>query len=89
MWNTDEALMNSHNRCKELSEKDLRELFAKSDEITKANLRHDARYGLNHEKLFWRSGYVQASPKLDRESIWLFHRRIDEARATQLGLKIV
>lgn len=80
--------MNTHNRCKELSEKDLRELFAKSDEITQANLRHDARYGVAYEKFGWKSGFTKASPRLDRESIWNFHRAQDESKATQLGLKI-
>lgn len=69
--------MTTHNRCKELSEKDLRELFAKSDEITKANLRHDARYGIAYEKFGWRSGYVKASPDMQREKIWLWHRHLE------------
>lgn len=42
--------------------------------ITAANLRHDRLYGRNYEQFGWRSGFVPASPKRDRDSIWQWHR---------------
>lgn len=46
-----------------------------------ANLRHDLKYGFQYERITWRSAYEIASPKLDPESIWSHHRRLEEARA--------
>lgn len=81
--------MTTHNRCKELSEKDLRELFAQREEITRANELHDRKYGVAHEKVGWRSFYQPCARSLEREEIWRHHRLLDEEKATQLGLKIV
>lgn len=50
------------------------ELRLKEMEIMDANRRHDSKYGITYEKFGWRIGFEPAAPKLDRESIWNWHR---------------
>lgn len=51
-------------------------LLAQEAFVNEANRRHDAKYGQNYERFGWRSGFEPASFKLDRESIWAWHRKI-------------
>jgi hypothetical protein len=50
------------------------ELGLRQEEIADANRRHDGKYGMNYQRMGWRSGFEPAAPKLDRESIWNWHR---------------
>lgn len=53
--------------------------------VEQANKAYDTTYGLNYDKIGWKSGFVKASPRLDRESIWDFHRRLDAERQAAMN----
>lgn len=54
-------------------------LLMPEDLIKQANLHHDWLYGPNYEQFGWRAGFEPASPKRDRESIWEWHRAINDS----------
>lgn len=70
----------STNRCRELTAKEARELSMPEEFVLAANREHDRKYGLDYMRVGWRSFFEPASPKLDRESIWSWHREREQTR---------